>query len=432
MLNFGPNEHSFGHLNFTEAQTSEAAGHYQAEIAKLSRKVARLEHVTDITRLVRHELAGPLNLDYVDYLLPSTHEYLRLAHTLDNQPSKFNAEVELKTKGSLFDYLTQHPRVHLLPELEEACPENLSELERLRFFGVQLVLPLCKSNLLVGIIIARVQAPLEFQRSVQRLYLEMLGTQLAMTLQNIYASQKLSSHTAQIASVDRYHLELLNRKLMSAREEERKHFSRELHDEVIQDLLLLQDQLEQFTIQTTTSETPSPFSAAYERTANLVKVVREICSDLRPRLLDLSLSFSLNEMVRRFQRTNSQPNLTLKIEGTEPVSSEQARLVTYRVAQEALHNCLKHAHAEQAYLFLKFVPASPEAKAMIELSIIDNGQGFEPPSNIHDLFKQGHLGLVGMYERVIGVGGHLWISSVQGSGTKIMVRVPTTNPDETD
>lgn len=438
MLRVKPSEQSFSLLNFIVDQQPQITEFYQAEIARISVRLSQLESIEEITRLIRNELAEVLKVEAIDYLLPNSQGQLRLANIVDNQASRFNVEIELEAKGALVNYLSVQPRAYLLSELEASpccasTPENLAEIRRLKFFGVSLLMPLCKGPNQLGMLIARLPAPFAFYEAVPRLYLELLGTQLALAIQNIYLSQKISNRTAQIAATDRHNLEMLNRKLLAVREEERKHLSRELHDEVVQDLLLLQDQLEQYNSRASEAEVDcNQLKQVYERTASLVKVVREICSDLRPRLLDLSLSFSLNDMVRRFQKNHLKPALCLKIEGNELPSSEQARLVIYRVAQEALHNCLKHSQAEQVYMLLRFKVATEESKAAIELVIKDNGRGFEPPANIHDLFKQDHLGLVGMYERVTSCGGRLWITSVVGGGTKIMVRVPTDTESQPD
>lgn len=436
MLSVKPSEQPFGLLNFIVGRQPQVAEFYQAEIARISVKLSQIESFEELTRLIRGELAEALHLEAVDYLLPNSQGQFRLATTVDNQASQFNIEIELEAKGGLVSYLSTQPHLYLLSELETDAssnntPEILAEIRRLKFFGVGLLLPLCKNQNQLGVLIARSHAA--FSETPTCHYLELLGAQLALAIQNIYLSQKISNRTAQIAATDRHNLEMLNRKLLAVREEERKHLSRELHDDVIQDLLILQDQLEQYNSKISETETScGQLQEAYECTSNLVRVVREICSDLRPRLLDVSLSFSLNDMVRRFQKNHLKPAICLKIEGNELPSSEQARLVIYRVAQEALHNCLKHSHATQIYVLLRFKATTEESTAAIELIIKDNGRGFEPPANIHDLFKQDHLGLVGMYERVTSSGGRLWITSVVGSGTKIMVRVSTNAGSEPD
>ena len=92
----------------------------------------------------------------------------------------------------------------------------------------------------------------------------------------------------------------------------------------------------------------------------------------------------------------------------------ERKQVLYRVAQEALHNTIKHARAQVVTLHLS---ASPTA---ITLEIADDGRGFDP----HGAFP-GHLGLRSMRERVSRAGGTFAIHSAPNAGTRIQVHLPT-------
>jgi len=99
--------------------------------------------------------------------------------------------------------------------------------------------------------------------------------------------------------------------------------------------------------------------------------------------------------------------------GEEPNLSQETKHMLYRVAQEALHNIVKHARATTVNLHL----AGKENEFILEVR--DNGRGFNPAG----LFP-GHLGLRSMRERVTRVGGTLAIESVPGQGTCVGVRIP--------
>jgi signal transduction histidine kinase len=85
----------------------------------------------------------------------------------------------------------------------------------------------------------------------------------------------------------------------------------------------------------------------------------------------------------------------------------------YRIAQEALHNTVKHAHAQTVDLRMSW---SAEG---IELEISDDGAGFDPSNSF-----PGHLGLRTMRERAIRLGGTLQIESAPDEGTRLRVHVP--------
>jgi signal transduction histidine kinase len=89
----------------------------------------------------------------------------------------------------------------------------------------------------------------------------------------------------------------------------------------------------------------------------------------------------------------------------------------YRIAQEALHNVVKHANAQNARITLG--RAGRELRLVVE----DDGIGFDPSAA-----PRGHLGLVGMRQRAERIGGELDISRRPGGGSKVKVRVPVARP----
>jgi signal transduction histidine kinase len=106
--------------------------------------------------------------------------------------------------------------------------------------------------------------------------------------------------------------------------------------------------------------------------------------------------------------------------GAEPDLALEIKEGLYRIAQEALHNIVKHARAHTVALRLCApTPHAPE----LALDIRDDGVGFDP-----DGAFPGHLGLRSMRERVARLGGTLLIDSAPGRGTLIQVRVPMASP----
>jgi two-component system sensor histidine kinase DegS len=92
----------------------------------------------------------------------------------------------------------------------------------------------------------------------------------------------------------------------------------------------------------------------------------------------------------------------------------------YRVAQEAMANVTKHAHADQLTVILSFAPDH------VGLSVQDDGQGFRVPEYLLSLVNSGNYGLVGISERVQLANGSLTIMSHEGHGTSLKVQIPTT------
>ena len=99
--------------------------------------------------------------------------------------------------------------------------------------------------------------------------------------------------------------------------------------------------------------------------------------------------------------------------GAEPAVSFAVKEAVYRIAQEALHNTVKHAHAQTVDLRMSWSPDG------IDLEVSDDGAGFDPSNHF-----PGHLGLRTMRERATRLGGILQIESTPGEGTQVHVHVP--------
>jgi signal transduction histidine kinase len=134
--------------------------------------------------------------------------------------------------------------------------------------------------------------------------------------------------------------------------------------------------------------------------------------ELRPESLETEgLVSALSKQAAALQARHDVPVETDLCD--EPDLPLKIKQELYRVAQEALHNTIKHAGASQVHVRL-----GRTAEALI-LEIRDNGRGFDPASSF-----PGHLGLLSMQERVKNLAGVLSIESTAGQGTTIHARVP--------
>lgn len=101
----------------------------------------------------------------------------------------------------------------------------------------------------------------------------------------------------------------------------------------------------------------------------------------------------------------------------EPVLPLPAKQALYRIAQEALHNTVKHAHATTVDLHLT------QTDALVSLEIHDDGVGFDPRGSF-----PGHLGLRSMQERISDLGGTFQIESAPGQRTHVFAQLPAGTP----
>jgi signal transduction histidine kinase len=202
--------------------------------------------------------------------------------------------------------------------------------------------------------------------------------------------------------------------LVRAQEEERKHISRELHDEVGQTLTALG--IEIANIQRLRYDSGSEFDEhvgeAKELAHSTLKTVRQIAMGLRPSMLDDSgLLPALKWQIREFSKRTNVP-VDLKADGVLDQVNEPVSTCVYRVVQEALTNCARHACAQAVRVTLH------GDNDRIHLAIQDDGIGFDVSDETDG------LGLVGIKERVRDLGGSMKITSALKRGTLILADIP--------
>jgi PAS domain S-box-containing protein len=202
-----------------------------------------------------------------------------------------------------------------------------------------------------------------------------------------------------------------------AQEEERKRIALELHDETIQDLVVLSRQLDVLATKgkELSAENSLLLKELRQETKNIIQSLRNLSQDLRPATLDrLGLLPALENLTSEITKY-SGINMKVSVLGVERRLPEEVELVFFRITQEALRNVARHSKATKSEITLEF------GNQKVSISVSDDGKGFSVPEKINDLSKDGKLGLVGMQERARLINGHLLIHSEPGKGTNVMV-----------
>jgi len=210
------------------------------------------------------------------------------------------------------------------------------------------------------------------------------------------------------------------RRLLSEREEERKHLSRELHDQLIQDMLSINYELEGVETEQAVSPTlANELAEVRESIRELVDNLRRICSDLRPPTIDsLGLGAAIQSYAREWSlRTGSKA--VLELDSSLGRLPETTELSIFRIVQEGLNNIWRHANASAVHIHLQHT--SPRT---LLVTIEDNGLGFAEDIDLATLSKNGHYGLVGISERVALMGGKMLLKQRPGGGSLIQVEIP--------
>ncbi len=258
-----------------------------------------------------------------------------------------------------------------------------------------------------------------------RLGLTLAGTLLLGLLLAGYSMKRiltLETETAErfreIAQA-REELKELSARLVSAQESERRAISRELHDQVGQSLSALLVSLGNLAavVPPELAPTLDPHIGAIRKLAEgTVADVRNMALLLRPSMLDdLGLVPALQWQAREVaKRTGLRVNVAAT--GLAEDLPDEHRTSIYRIVQEALHNCSRHAEASTVRIVVR-----QEANSLL-LTVQDDGKGFNPQ------LERG-LGLVGMEERVAHLGGTLRIDSRPGRGTLLSAELPLPRPE---
>ncbi len=205
--------------------------------------------------------------------------------------------------------------------------------------------------------------------------------------------------------------------ITAAQEEERRRVARDLHDVTLQSLIALKQRL-QLAAPTVTDGVQHAALDEMERLADsTIEDLRRTMRALRPIYLeDLGLVPALEMLAR--EASQASLAVDFRAQGRVERLGTAAELALYRIAQEALTNVERHAHATRATLSLTF------STRLARIEISDDGVGFTPPASPGAFAAQGHFGLLGMRERADLIGAGLEILSAPGRGTTVRIDLP--------
>jgi len=202
-------------------------------------------------------------------------------------------------------------------------------------------------------------------------------------------------------------LEDLSSDLIQAQEEERRMISRELHDELGQMVTGLK--MELTALDRLRNADPNEFGAHLLEAKGLaertLRTIRSLATGLRPSVLDLGLVPALHSLVRDIS-LRSGLDIQVSADGNLESVPEKYSVCLYRIAQEALNNCVKHANADRVRVNVTGKPN------LVSFEIEDNGTGLVERND-------SGFGLAGIEERVRELGGSIEINGIPGKGTRL-------------
>jgi signal transduction histidine kinase len=233
------------------------------------------------------------------------------------------------------------------------------------------------------------------------------------------SAEVLKGYSEHLEDTVAEHTEQLRRlaaHLARASEAERARLSRELHDELGQQITAMR-----YTLSFVRARFHKDPDRAHEKLSDLDSIlaalaagVRDLVSELRPRVLDdRGLGAAVEWLVQRTKEHSAMPcELSLSLDASAQVGDDVA-IAVFRIVQESLTNAVRHARAQHLHVRLKVDPTG------VRVRVEDDGCGVGP---VH--VGSTGMGLLGMRERARALGGRLQIESRQGAGTAVSVHLP--------
>jgi two-component system sensor histidine kinase UhpB len=214
-------------------------------------------------------------------------------------------------------------------------------------------------------------------------------------------------------------LRILSQRLVEVQEEERRALARELHDRVGQtlaalniNLIIINSQLSGEAVE----QIGTRLNDSMKLVAETISLVRDVMTDLRPAVLDdYGLEAAIDSHLSQYKMRYSIDVRFEKPSSPLPRLGSSIEMTFLRIAQEALMNIARHAHATHVDLSLR------QEQQEICMTIQDNGTGIQ---SWQEANRPGSHGLTIMRERAEAFGGNLRVRSVPGQGTTIEVTIP--------
>ena len=353
---------------------------------------------TTVTSMLSRQLAQTLDRDKLNQLLtqdlPQQMGIQQAAMFLrDNNSLKLSDQLEIHNNDEVYKALLDNRIPMRATKLSDNIHQDDVKWGKLAWG--QVFAPLIYSNDLQGILILGQRNSGDIYSGQDLTIITTVAEQGALAVSNIMLIERLRGLTQQ---------------LVRTSEEERKRLASDLHDTILQDLFFLKQGLHQTHID------PELIYFLEESIRKLRQTIRE----QRPPMLKQALPMELQGLVETTQNIagdSTQISWRCNLQKSIELSDDQA-INIYSIAQEALNNAVKYAHASHIQVSIEYAQ-----DGLIHLKVYDDGVGLPSTKGKVDLI-QSHFGLVLMQERAMMIHARIGINSIPGEGTTIELEVP--------
>jgi PAS domain S-box-containing protein len=397
----------------TEQRQVEAAlRHYTTRLNvlyEISRAILTAQSPEAIAEATVRRIRHLVTCQYVSMVTyeESTGAVQMLAVEYDTLPPGTADESVLPT--FIYDVvMLRQGRIHYVPDVHIALASD-PRLRDWQAAGLRsyVGVPLLAQGALIGVLTLAASVPGAFGPDTLDM-VRQVADQLAVALQNARLFAEVRAGREQLQG--------LSHRLIEVQETERRTIAGELHDEIGQALTLVKMHLQSFQDAQADASTAASLSESIGIVEQALRQVRDLSLDLRPSLLDdLGLVAALRWYGARQARL---VGVSFHFVGHLPEERLPTMLETtcFRVAQEALTNVMRHAQAQHVWVHVHL------QDAVLELTISDDGIGFDPHAAQMRARHGNSFGLLGMRERVAIAGGTIQITSTPHQGTTVVAR----------
>ena len=407
--------------DFTTGQTLANQAALALDNARLYEEAERRRREAEVMAEISRTINASLDVDTV------LQQVVEGARTLCRSDGARIALREAETGIYPFRYWVDPQHAGYADRLAETGAGSLAELVRQRRrpvratasdishegFGAQMAVPILIGDEIEGLLYVDNRSPRPFT-DLDEGALVLLAEHAAVALRNARLFTE--------AQATGRRLQAVSRRLLEVQEAERRHLSRELHDEVGQALTAVKMNLQMLRRQSPPKQATGRLDESIGLVDRILHGVRQLSLDLRPSLLD---DLGLAAALRWYVSAQAERSGIAADVATEPLPDNVPIAITttcFRVAQEAVTNALRHARATRIAVTLRCEGEE------LEVSVGDNGVGFDVAAARSRAMQGASAGLLGLEERVQLAGGRSSIASVPGWGTMLHAWLPLSNP----
>ena len=298
----------------------------------------------------------------------------------------------LDKRGLLEEQVPDTEEIHQLIKLDKTIlpPLNLRFLQPQKRW-VRVILPLKFDQELIGVWLLGRRDPNDYYEDQTVQALKTIAQQTTVAMINHQKSIRIRS---------------LYEANINRNEIERANLARELHDDALNNLAVLQ------------REFKDPQLAGSLR--NIINSLRKTIQGLRPEMLSYGLITALQDLADTLNERNECPIVTVDLQGNPIALNHNTELHIFRIVQQACENALEHAQANTIKI------EGEISEHSIHLRVVDDGVGIleNMPLNLTALIQNQHFGLAGMYERSNIINAKLNVNSDPGNGTVVVLTWP--------